>query len=247
MSLAKTAHAKDEAAPVSPVAATAVSDDAKSSNSNEVKELQTSIRQLSQQRRMLRQVQVTYSRIKKSQFKYIKPADDEVEKTQEKTPKDPEDSAKEKVKAAHRLLRNFNYAVNVQVMSREDDKRVFPQKFSAEIESLFDDKSALEKVKKALQTDLKEGQTKEIPNKLSDHTLKGIADFLEKYEKKEVIDKLETQLTDLTKQIDDKRSKLLVLRPEMKKTRSTPSTGRTKGSKASTKKSTTTHSDPEEE
>lgn len=48
MSLAKTAHAKDEAAPVSPVAATAVSDDAKSSNSNEVKELQTSIRQLSQ-------------------------------------------------------------------------------------------------------------------------------------------------------------------------------------------------------
>lgn len=132
-------------------------------------------------------------------------------------------------------------------MSREDDKRVFPQKFSAEIESLFDDKSALEKVKKALQTDLKEGQTKEIPNKLSDHTLKGIADFLEKYEKKEVIDKLETQLTDLTKQIDDKRSKLLVLRPEMKKTRSTPSTGRTKGSKASTKKSTTTHSDPEEE
>lgn len=82
---------------------------------------------------------------------------------------------------------------------------------------------------------------------MSDHTLKGIADFLEKYEKKEVIDKLETQLTDLTKQIDDKRSKLLVLRPEMKKTRSTPSTGRTKGSKASTKKSTTTHSDPEEE
>lgn len=84
-------------------------------------------------------------------------------------------------------------------MSKEEDKRVFPQKFAVEIESLFDDKEALEKMKKALQTDLKEGQSiKEVPAKLSEHTLKGIVDFLEKYEKKEVIDKLETQLTDLT-------------------------------------------------
>jgi len=132
-------------------------------------------------------------------------------------------------------------------MSREDDKRVFPQKFSAEIESLFDDKEALEKIKKALQTDLKEGQTKEIPNKLSEHTLKGITDFLEKYEKIEVIDKLETQLTDLTKQIDEKRASLNTLRPLSKKTKSTPSTGLSKKSKASTKKSTTTHSDQEDD
>jgi len=128
-------------------------------------------------------------------------------------------------------------------MSREDDKRVFPQKFSAEIESLFDDKEALEKIKKALQTDLKEGQTKEVPNKLSEHTLKGIADFLEKYEKKEVIDKLEAQLTDLTKQIDEKRTRLNVLRPNSKKAKSTPSSGVSKRSRTSTKKSTTTHSD----
>ena len=134
-------------------------------------------------------------------------------------------------------------------MSREDDKRVFPQKFSAEIESLFDDKEALEKIKKALQTDLKEGQTKEVPDKLSEHTLKGIADFLEKYEKKEVIDKLEAQLTDLTKQIDEKRARLNTLRPESttRKAKSTPSTGQSKKSKTSTKKSTTTHSDHEEE
>ena len=102
-------------------------------------------------------------------------------------------------------------------MSREDDKRVFPHKFAAEIESLFDDKEALDKIKKALQTDLKEGQSKEVPDKLSEHTLKGITDFLEKHDKKEVIDKLETQLTDLTKQIDEKRARLSMLRPERKK------------------------------
>lgn len=65
MSQAKTTVAKDDAAPVSPVAA-APSDDAKSSNSTEVKDLTTSLKQLSQQRRMLRQVQITYARIKKS-------------------------------------------------------------------------------------------------------------------------------------------------------------------------------------
>lgn len=54
------------------------------------------------------------------------------------------------MKAAHRLLRNFNYAVNVQVMDRDDDKRVFPKKFEEEMESLFDDNAALEKIKKAL-------------------------------------------------------------------------------------------------
>lgn len=153
MSQAKpTVAAKDEAAPVSPVAA-ATSDDAKSSQSNtEVKELMTSVKQLSQKRRMLRQVQITYSRIKKSFFKILKPIEEEgADKIEEKkTPKDPEDIAKEKVKAAHRLLRNFNYAVNVQVMNREDDKRVFPTKFETELESLFDDKEALEKLKKAL-------------------------------------------------------------------------------------------------
>jgi len=40
---------------------------------------------------------------------------------------------------------------------------------------------------------------KEIPDKLSDKTLKAVVDFLEKYEKVEVVDKLEHQLTDLTK------------------------------------------------
>jgi len=55
MSQAKnTVVAKDEAAPVSPVAA-AASDDAKSSHSNsEVKELMTSLKQMSQKRRILR-------------------------------------------------------------------------------------------------------------------------------------------------------------------------------------------------
>jgi len=109
---------------------------------------------MSQKRRILRQVQITYSRIKKSFFKVLKSPAEEEEKADKvedkKTPKDPVDAAKEKVKAAHRLLRNFNYAVNVQVMDRDDDKRVFPKKFEEEMESLFDDNAALEKIKKAL-------------------------------------------------------------------------------------------------
>jgi len=35
-------------------------------------------------------------------------------------------------------------------MSREDEKRVFPQKFSKDIEALFDDKDAFSKLKKSL-------------------------------------------------------------------------------------------------
>lgn len=78
-------------------------------------------------------------------MKHLKLEDGEVDKnvatTEEKTsPKDSEETAKDKVIAAHRLLRNFNYAVNVQVMNREDDKRVFPLNFATEIEGLFDDK-----------------------------------------------------------------------------------------------------------
>lgn len=133
-------------------------------------------------------------------------------------------------------------------MSREDDKRVFPQKFAAEIESLFDDEEALEKIKKALKSDLKEDQMMEIPDKLSEHTLKGIVDFLEKYEKNEVNDKVELQITDLTTKIDEKRARLNTLRPESKKgTKSTPSSGQSKRNKTSTKKSTNTHSDHDEE
>ena len=125
-------------------------------------------------------------------------------------------------------------------MSREDDKRVFPEKFETEMEKLFDDKEALEKLKKALQTDIKESHLKEIPDKLSEKTLKGVVDFLEKYEKVEVVDKLEVQLSDLTKQIDEKKDKLNVLRPERKRpvNKSTPSSGNSKRSKNSTKKST---------
>jgi len=59
------------------------------------------------------------------------------------------------------------------------------------MEKLFDDKEALEKLKKALQTDIKESHLKEIPDKLSEKTLKGVVDFLDKYEKVEVVDKLE--------------------------------------------------------
>jgi len=62
----KTTVAKDEAAPVNTVPAADASDDAKSSHSTEVKDLTAALKQLSQQRRMIRQVQINYSKIKRS-------------------------------------------------------------------------------------------------------------------------------------------------------------------------------------
>lgn len=142
MSHTKETTIKDEAAPASPVATK--TEDAKSS---EIKELIASLKSLTQKRRAFRQVQLNYVRIKRSFFKHLQPVE-EADKSE--SPADPEQVKKEKVSAAHRLLRNFNFAVNVQIMDREDDKRVFPSKFVKEIESLFDDKDSLEKIKKAL-------------------------------------------------------------------------------------------------
>lgn len=240
---------KDEAVPASPVAEQ--SEDAKS-DQPEVKELLASLKNLTQKRRVFRQCQLNYIRIKKAFIKHLQPpVAEEADKTAESrgSPKDPETVQEEKVHAAHRLLRNFNYAVNVQTMGREDDKRVFPEKFAAEIESIFEDKDALEKVKKALQTNTKEDQQKELPKQLAEKTLKGVTDFIEKHEKVEILDKLESQLEEMTKVIDEKRARLKVLRPESEKAKSAPSSGQSKKSKNSNsaKKSAKTSSDQEDQ
>ena len=240
MSNTKQTAIKDEAAPVSPVARP--SEDAKSQS--EIKELIASLKSLTQKRRVFRQVQLNYTRIKKSFFKHIQPAE-EADKSE--SPADPEQAQKEKVSATHRLLRNFNFAVNVQTMDREDDKRVFPEKFVAEIETLFEDKDSLEKIKKALQTNLKEDQLKELPGHLSEKTLKGVADFLEKHEKEEILDKLETHLKEMTEVIEEKRARLKVLRPQSDKAKSAPSSGQSKKSKNSAKKSAKTSSDHDDQ
>ena len=241
MSATKQTAIKDEAAPVSPVAGP--SDDAKSTQS-EIKELIASLKSLTQKRRVFRQVQLNYIRIKKSFFKQLQPVE-EADKSE--SPSDPEQVQKEKVSATHRLLRNFNFAVNVQTMGREDDKRVFPEKFTAEIEAIFEDKDSLEKLKKALQTNLKEDQLKELPEHLSERTLKGVADFLEKHEKEEIVDKLDTQLKEMTTVIEEKRARLKVLRPQSDKAKSAQSSGQSKKSKNSAKKSAKTSSDQDEQ
>lgn len=86
---------------------------------------------------------------------------------------------------------------------------------------------------------------KEIPEKLSEKTLSNVVEFLEKNEN-QVVDDLEALLSDLTKQIDEKRARLNTLRPQKKASKSTPSTDKSKKSRASTKKSTS-QSDQEEE
>jgi chromosome segregation ATPase len=59
-----------------------------------------------------------------------------------------------------------------------------------------------------------------LPAHLSEKTLKGIADFLEKHEKEEILDKLETQLKEMTDVIEEKRARLKVLRPQSDKAKS---------------------------
>lgn len=76
-------------------------------------------------------------------------------------------------------------------MNREEDKKVLPDKFRDEIESIFEDKDSLEKLKKALMTNVMEDQQKELPDQFSEKTYKGFVDFLEKYEKVEILEKLE--------------------------------------------------------
>lgn len=123
-------------------------------------------------------------------------------------------------------------------MAREDDKRVFPTKFAAEIDAIFDDKDSLEKLKTALQTNLKEDQLKELPESLSEKTLRGVSDFIEKHEKAEILDKLEVELEEMTKVIDEKRARLNTLRPKSDKAKSAPSSGQSKKSLTWSKKST---------
>ena len=69
----RVAKEEEAAAPVSPPVAD--NDDAKSSksNSNEIKELVASLKELTQKRRVFRQVQLNYSRIRKNFFKHIQP------------------------------------------------------------------------------------------------------------------------------------------------------------------------------
>lgn len=111
MSTTNQTTIKDEAAPASPVAVSP-SDDAKS-NQSEIKELINSLKNLTQKRRVFRQVQVNYVRIKKTFFKHLQPPEEnDKSESQADTTTTPQ-TPKEKVSATHRLLRNFNYAVNV--------------------------------------------------------------------------------------------------------------------------------------
>jgi len=195
--------AAEKAAPESPPSDR--SDDAKSAVSSEVKDLLSSLKDLSSKRRAFRQVQLRYATIKKSSFKNLqvpqKSDDENDSKSSEKV-------QHSKASIVHRILRNFNFAINIQVMAREDDKRVFPDKFSKEIEDLFDDKEAFAKLKKALQTNDRDDQLKELPDSLSDETIKAVTNFVESNEQEHIIAPMEKLLKELTDTIDEKKARL---------------------------------------
>lgn len=56
-----------------------------------------------------------------------------------------------------------------------------------------------------MKTDVKEDQLKELPDHLSENTYKGFIDFLEKYEKTEILDKLDSHLEKISKELDEKK------------------------------------------
>ena len=73
-----------------------------------------SLKNLTQKRRVFRKVQANYVRIKKTFIKVIQPMDEpSSDKTESTVTVDPTEIEKKKVNATHRLLRNFNFAVNV--------------------------------------------------------------------------------------------------------------------------------------
>lgn len=60
--------------------------------------------------------------------------------------------------------------------------------------------------------------------------LRGVSEFIEKHEKEEILDKLEIELEEMTKVIDQKKTRLNTLRPKSDKAKSTPSSGQSKKS-----------------
>ena len=123
-------------------------------------------------------------------------------------------------------------------MSREDEKRVFPQKFSKDIEALFDDKDAFSKLKKSLCIYDREEQLKELPESLSEKTIKGVITFIETHEQDQIIDPMEKLLTELTENIDKKKARLSVIRPKDDTKKDAERSGQSKKGKVPAKKTT---------
>lgn len=175
-----------------------------------VKKLTKDLRQVEAKRRLFRRTVIQYERVKRRFAGNI----EKMMGTEEQT----ETTQKDMVIAVYRLLRNFCISYNTFDMAeRNEDKQVFPTKFSAEINQILGEATVIEKISKALKASKPEEALEELPASVDNKVVKGTLDFLEKHEKKEIISKLEGELDTLTKSIDTMREDLKNQRAEVTK------------------------------
>eukprot|EP00494_Astrolonche_serrata_P032724 UN32993 len=94
------------------------------------------------------------------------------------------ETQKEMSIAVYRLLRNFCISFNTFEMGESnEDKQVFPTKFSAEINQILGEPTINEKISKAMKASKPEEALEELPLSVDNKVVKATLDFLEKYEK----------------------------------------------------------------
>lgn len=195
----------------------AVDNDDKVSTSSSYKRLTSSLRQVEAKRRTFRRTLQQYERIKSKFTDMItKLAKKDAVNDKDGTPiADPE---KQQVIAAYRLLRNFCISYNTIYQSKKDDDRQeIPEKYSKEIETILGSKAVVDQFKKALKAENVDDSVKELPATISEATVKGLLDFINSHDAAEIIQALNTELDEMTAEIDRLRAEQKTRKSTLKK------------------------------
>ena len=183
-------------------------DDNASNSSYQV--LTSNLRTLEGKRRTYRRTLQQYERIKSRYVDNIgklnrnEPINEGKEQDGAAAPVDPK---KQIVIASYRLLRNFCISYNmINLSKKEDDRLQFPEKYAKEIETILSSKAIVEKYQKALKADNVESSIAELPNEVPEALVKGLIDFISKYDQKEIINVFNKELETMTTEIDTMRA-----------------------------------------
>ena len=188
------------------------------------------LRRIEAKRRLFRRTLIQYDRIKKR-------FTTQLEKQANPTPEDKaENPEKDTVIAVYRLVRNFCISYNtLDMIDRNDDKQVYPAKFATELTGALGSQAVVDAFAKALKAEKAEDSTAMLPEKIEPAVAKTVTDFLEKYDKAEITEKLEKELDTMSSDIDKRREELKAKRAELAKTRPKPEEPRSPGKNAAKK------------
>lgn len=178
--------------------------------SPEIQALKASVTSLNSKIRSYKRQISLYNRNKKKFTEFVakinlpSASDEAGESTSKK------DSKKTLVIFFYRLLRSISISTNIiDLENSDEDKQVIPVKFTDEINSIFEeDKSGLEKLKKALKAESMKESIKELPDELSEKVVTGFSDFIPKFDQGDTIKHLESSLPEWINQIKLKRLEL---------------------------------------